>query len=429
MNAPAERGWWREVTGYQWLVFAIASAGWVFDVYQGQVFNLTRGQMLAELLGPRASPAEIARWGDLLLGVFLCGGTLGGVLFGWLADRWGRKPAMIVAILAYSVFSGATYFAADMTQAAVLRFCVATGVGGEWAVAAALIAEVFPTKARAQAAGIFHATSVLGTWLAAAAGLAFGSHWRLAYLAGVAPALLVLAVGVAVREPPQWHEARAKAARGETAPMGSFRDLLLNPRWMWRALGGMVLAGVGLGTFWGVTVAGQDLAQQFLLRHGASAGEAIDRAKFAYGLVESTGCGLGLVAFGPLCARIGRKPAFIAFQVAALVVVPFTCFAPTSYGMLLACLPVYGFLTLGMQAGFAVYFPELFPSHLRATATGFCFNGGRCLAAAVLGFSSWLKSRPGMDLRVAITLLGLLFVVGIGTALALPETKGRPLPA
>jgi hypothetical protein len=95
---------------------------------------------------------------------------------------------------------------------------------------------------------------------------------------------------------------------------------------------------------------------------------------------------------------------------------------------LLILLPVFGFFTLSMHAGYAIYFPELFPTHLRATGTGFCFNGGRILAAPMLWFSGWLKSLPGMDLRLAVTLLGLLFSLGLIIILFLPETKGQALP-
>jgi hypothetical protein len=109
-------------------VLTIASAGWVFDTFEGQVFNITRKQMLAELLGTSGAPRAIGRWGDLLLAVFLVGGTLGGVAFGSLADRFGRKPVMAVTILVYSVFSGLTAFATELWQVAVLRFvCVAHG--------------------------------------------------------------------------------------------------------------------------------------------------------------------------------------------------------------------------------------------------------------------------------------------------------------
>jgi MFS family permease len=399
----------------------LASAGWIFDVYEGQIFNITSGQLVADLL-PADSPPERAKfYGDAFLGVFLFGGALGGIVFGMLADRWGRRPILIVTILMYCIFSGLTFFARELWQVGVLRFLVAAGVGGEWAVAAALVAEVFPARARPQAASIFHASSIIGTWLATLAAIAVGAQWRYAYLLGALPALLVLAVRGAVAEPEAWLHARSRSS-------GSLRELLGERVWQKRAILGLFLASVGLGTFWGVTVAGQGLAQDLLVEEGVTGAEAVQRAKFAYGIVETAGGGLGLLTFGPMALRWGRRRAFIAMQSLALVIVPLTCYAPAAYWQLLALLPIYGFCTLGMHAGFAVYFPELFPTHLRATGASFCFNGGRVVAAPILVFSGWLKALPGMDLKLAVTLLAGLFLLGIMVVCFLPETKDQPLP-
>ncbi|MFQ6096887.1 MAG: MFS transporter, partial [Armatimonadota bacterium] len=280
--------WYHGVTRYEWLVLAIASAGWVFDVFEGQLFNITRNQLLADVLGVAGDAPAVRQYGDVFLGVFLLGGTVGGILFGCIADRWGRRPTMIVTILMYSVFSGLTFFAQSLWQVGALRFLVAVGVGGEWAVAAALVAEVFPPRARPHASGIFHASSVLGTWLAALAGMAVGAHWRYAYLVGVFPALLILWVRATVREPELWAKAEARAAAAGGVRLGSLRDLFWDRRWRTRAVLGMLLAAVGLGTFWGVTVAGQDLAKDTLIRAGVSPGVAAEKAKFAYGFVQTT---------------------------------------------------------------------------------------------------------------------------------------------
>jgi MFS family permease len=420
--------WHAGVSAYQWLVLLIASAGWVFDAFEGQIFNLTKDQMLGDILKDGATPAAIKHYGDQFLAVFLLGGTAGGLLFGSLADRWGRRPAMAVTILMYSIFSGLTYFATNLWQIAALRFLVAMGVGGEWAVAASLVAEVFPRSARAHASGIFHATSILGIWIAALAGMAVGAHWRYAYLLGIVPALLTLWVRASIKEPESWRAAGQRAAAQNGPQLGSFRDLLLNPRWRKRALLGMLLAAVGLGSFWAVAVAGQDLAREMLIRNGVPANIAVEKAKFAYGIVETCGALLGLLSFGPLCVRLGRKRTFILLHLGAFLIAPITCYLPQTYGQLLCVLPIFGFLMFANHAGYAVYFPELFPAHLRATGTGFCFNGGRILSAVMLLFSAWLKHIPGMDLRLAISLLALVFLPGIVVIAFLPETKGQPLP-
>jgi MFS family permease len=423
LPAAKQSRWFEEVTRYQWLVLAIACAGWVFDQYESQIFNITSGDLLREVLHS-PSPDALRQSKDNLFAVFQLGGTLGGLVCGMLADRYGRRPVMALTILLYSLFSGLTYFAQSGTDLAVLRFLVAMGVGGEWAVAAALVSEVFPKRARAHASAIFHASSVLGIWMAALVGILVGSNWRHAYLIGILPALLILWVRTSVREPERWVHSRAA---GSNTASGNLLDLFRDRHYRKLALQGVLLATVGMGTFWGVCVAGQDLVKEVLVkRQHVPLEQAEQQAKFAYGIVQTAGSGLGLLAFGPICARWGRKPSFIAFQAASLVIVPITCFCPNNYLQLLLLLPVFGFLTLGIHAGFAIYFPELFPTRLRATGASFCFNGGRFLSAAVLGFSGWLKSQ--IDLRWAMTSLAGLFLLGIVLVLFMPETRLQELP-
>src|SRR5437899_5372105 len=135
LDSPRTSRWYSGVTSYQWLILAIASAGWIFDAYEGQIFNLTSSYMLNEI-AHGATAAEINAYRDKLLGIFLLGGTAGGLLFGSMADRWGRNPTMAVTILMYSLFSGLTYFAHSLGQVGLLRFSVPMGLGGEWAGAA-----------------------------------------------------------------------------------------------------------------------------------------------------------------------------------------------------------------------------------------------------------------------------------------------------
>ncbi|MFM8891213.1 MAG: MFS transporter, partial [Planctomycetia bacterium] len=402
----------------------VASLGWVFDAFEGQIYSVTRADMLPDLLGTAADAPEVRLWGERFLGIFLIGGTLGGWIFSSLADRVGRNPVMALTILFYSCFSGLTALATEAWHVGLLRFLVAMGVGGEWAVGAALVSEEFPRRARERAAGIFHATSVGGLWLAAAASLAVGANWRIAYLLGLAPALLVLWVRLSIREPEAWRAARAR----RPDRLGSFRELLGDPTWRPRAVFGALLAMVGLATFWGVVVAGQDIAADVLKRAGDPAWQS--KSKIACGFVQTAGAGIGMLAFGPLAARIGCRGAFALMHVAAAVLTPVVCFLPSlvgGYPLLLVLLPIFGFFAQGIHAGYAVYFPTLFPTHLRATGSGFCFNTGRILAAPVLiWLSAWMKAT--LDLRLAVSLLGTLFLLGLVFLLRLPETRGAELP-
>src|SRR5690349_15882390 len=161
--------WYHGITRYQWLVLAIASLGWIFDVFEGQIFVAGQKQVLGELV-PGAAEGDINYYGNLINGFFLAGGALGGVLFGVLSDRIGRVRTMVLTILVYSLFTGLSALAQTWWQVAVCRFLVALGTGGEWAVASAYVAEVFPPRARAWSLAIFHGSSVLGTYLAIAAG-------------------------------------------------------------------------------------------------------------------------------------------------------------------------------------------------------------------------------------------------------------------
>ena len=239
---------------------------------------------------------------------------------------------------------------------------------------------------------------------------------------GILPALLVLWVRASIHEPESWQQAGQEHRR-----LGSFRELFGVARWARSAILGLLLAAIGLGTFWGVTVAGQDLTRELLVRHGVPSIEATQKARFAYGIVQTAGGGLGLLCFAPLAERFGRRPAFALMLLAAQAIVPITCYVPQTYQQMLAVLPVFGFFTLGIHAGYAIYFPELFP----ATALhrlGRVLQRRALLAAPILFLSAAIKGRPDVDLHLAVCLLSLLFSLGLMLLVFLPETKGRPLP-
>lgn len=444
--------WHQGITKYQWLVLIIASLGWIFDVFEGQIFVASMNEAMPSLLPPGTDANTKDFYNKIALGAFLLGGALGGVAFGILSDKIGRTKVMVYTILMYSLFTCVTAFAQTWWQMAALRFLVAMGVGGEWAVASAMIAEVFPKRARAWSLGIFHASSVLGTYLAIAAGAFIVGNeklgWRWGFGIGVVPALLTLWIRWRLREPEEWMQARELAKKDTSKETGRWLDLFRGGL-LRSTIVGVTLAAAGLATFWGVHVYGKDLMRRDAQRHylrveqvSLDAPQAnkdavlkkytssIKKQEMLGMLLVTTGGGIGLLAFGPLCERIGRRGAFLFFYVGGLAIslLVFQTLANADAQVLYFVLPVFGFLTLGMHAGFAIYFPELFPTRLRGTGGGFCFNVGRIVAAPILFISGWMQKDWGYSLEKSTSLLSLLFLVGVIVLFFAPETKGKELP-
>jgi MFS family permease len=317
-----------------------------------------------------------------------------------------------------------------------------------------MIAEVFPKRARAWSLGIFHASSVLGTYLAVLAGAfivgnpALGANsWRWGFAIGALPALLTVWIRWKLREPEQWVEARQRSQADATKRAGRIVDLF-SPHLLKNTMVGLILATIGLATFWGVHIYGRELLrtiveQSYLAEAGAGNGVSakeilssmsgpIKRWEMLGMFLVTTGGGLGLLSFGPICERLGRRMAFLLFHVGGLVsaLIVFLGMADGSATALCWMLPIFGYMTLGLHAGYAIYFPELFPTRLRGTGGGFCFNGGRFLAASILIVRGWMRSEQGLGLSLESTasILSLLFLVGALVLLVAPETKGQELP-
>ena len=440
--------WYRGVTRYQWTVLILASLGWVFDVFEGQIFVASMNEAMPSLLPAGAERGEVAFYNNLAFGAFLLGGALGGVAFGVLSDRIGRKRALTYTILVYSAFTCVSALSQSWWEMTLFRFLVATGTGGEWAVAAALVAEVFPRSARAWSLGLFHASSILGSYLAIAAGAFLVGNpqigWRWGFVLGAVPALLIVWVRRSLREPERWEQTRTSPAEALGLRPGRMCELL-GSAWRRHALIGTGLAAVGLATYWGVHVYGKDRLRQviearYLATVPASAGgdavaetlranfPAIKRWEMLGLFLTVTGGGLGLVSFGPLSERLGRRGAFLLFHLGGLVSSLVLFQGLTGLAELLVFLPVFGFLTLGMHAGYAIYFPELFPTRLRSTGAGFCFNVGRIVVPPILLVNGWLQKDAHLTLANACSVLSLLFAVGVVLLAFAPETRGRDLP-
>jgi MFS family permease len=424
--------WYTGITRYQWLVLAIASLGWIFDVFEGQIFVAGQKLVLGELLPPGSGEGDINYYGNLINGFFLAGGALGGVSFGILSDRIGRVRTMILTILVYSLFTGLSALAQTWWHFGVCRFLVALGTGGEWAVGSAFVAEVFPTRARAWSLAIFHASSMFGTYLAIAAGeFVLGNPelgWRWGFMIGAVPAFLTLWARAGLRESEKWRHAESQRSDDDRPGVAN----LLKPPFAGRTLLGVGLATVGLATFWGMYTYGKNT----LPRAVSAAADPLAPAPYLHGwemlgmFLVTTGGGLGLL-FGPLSERLGRRGAFLFFHLGGLAAALLLFKVLSGVLAVALFLPVFGFLALGMHAGYAVYFPELYPTGLRSTGAGFCFNVGRLTAFPIVVFIGWLQRTPpeglGMPLQNAASLLSFLFLAGAALLVFAPETKGKQL--
>lgn len=447
--------WWHGVTRYQWLVLLIASLGWIFDIFEGQIFVTSMNEMMSSLL-PDGTPKEKRdAISKLALGAFLVGGAVGGVYFGMLSDRIGRARTMVITILMYSLFTCLTAFAQEAWQVIVLRFFVAMGVGGEWAVASAMVAEVFPKFARVRSLGIFHATSALGSYLAIAAGAFIVGNpnirtesipdlnWRLAFGIGVLPALLTIWIRLKLKEPESWLKAKAEAEKNPDKRTGRIGDLF-SPELRRKTLVGVSLAAIGLATFWGVKIYGRSLMRsaaerQIIAQAGPNADHdavleanlsPIKKQAMTGHFLVMTGGLFGMLAFGPISERLGRRGAFAFFFIGGFAssAALFGIWNEQSATFYWWALPIFGFLVSGPHAGYAIYFPELFPSRLRGTGGGLCFNLGRIIAAPVLLLTAWMQNSKGVTIDQTAALLSGFFLLGLVILPFAPETHGQDLP-
>ena len=213
--------WWRQLTGYHWFVFAMASMSWVFDCLDQQVFILARGDALKALLPAGTDVPVINQFGGYATSIFIVGWATGGLIFGAVGDRIGRARTLAMTILMYSVFTGLTAFSRGWLDFAAYRFLTGLGVGGVFGLAVALIADSLPETARSGALGMLQALSAVGNVTAGlismlmsrlgGAGLINpGDAWKYMFLMGAIPAFLCVWIQFRLAEPQKWVDARAK---------------------------------------------------------------------------------------------------------------------------------------------------------------------------------------------------------------------------
>lgn len=435
----------RDLTRYQWLVILAAWMGWGFDVFDALLFNFVAANAVTTLLGLAPGSAEARQetvyWTGLMSSLLLIGWAVGGVLFGWLADRFGRKRALLATVLVYGLGTALCAFATSIGQLIAFRALTSLGIGGEWAVGAALVAESVPEKHRIAAGTLLQTASPLGIFLASLvnyqiAGVWFAGQpsesWRYVFLCGLLPVLLAVFIRHFVDESDRWRQ------RPDSARRTSVADLFSAPNW--QATRAAVLVSVaGLLTWWAINafipVLGGLLAQDQLQSAGLdpAANAALTeawkaRASNAFNLGGLLGCFAAI----PLAGRFGRRPMFACYffasaAVIALVFGPRWTPAQTVVGLFFVGLPVYGIFST-----YVFYLPELFATQMRALGAGFAFNIGRVLAAAgpfvVGGIAARAGGNSGVIIDTLLWVAGVPLLAGLLSLRWVVETRGRALP-
>ena len=423
-SPPSSPTSWQQISRYQWLVLFVAWLGWVFDSMDATIYALVMTPALKEILGPRGTSENIGWYGGLIFAIFVVGWAVGGIAFGIAADYLGRARTLVITILIYAVFTALAGFSHTWWELALYRFLTALGIGGEWAAGATLVAEVWPESFRVRAAGLLQSAWGAGYFLAAAIYLGLsGQSWRVMFFVGLIPALVAVLARLKVREPERWVEARHGAQwleerRSALAPLFASktrRDTLV----------GTALAFVAVFGLWGATNWTPTLIRELLALRQLDETATVRLVSYAT-MVLNIGAIAGYLAFAPMAERWGRRGAFLVMLLGSAIALPATFLLPTSYSTALLLLPLLGFFSNGIFSGFPIYLPELYPTRIRATGAGFCFNAGRVLAAAGPFITGALVAQLGSFARAA-SAVAVIYLFGVLVLAKARETKGEVL--
>lgn len=433
------------MTRQQWLVMGAAWIGWVFDSMDTTLYAMVMPASLQDVLGHTAGKPEIAAHGGIILAIFLVGWAIGGTVFGVLADYLGRSRTLSVSILFYAVFTGVAALSQTWQELALWRFLTAIGIGGEWAAGSALVSESFPDESRTRVLSVMQSAWGAGFFLAALVNLfvapwALSHHltpWRAVLIVGIFPALFAAIIREKVGEPERWlrvkhlrDKAKKKTADMKSQDIEDYKVLTLRqifwPGLRRDTLIGSILAFTAVFGLWAVTNWTPAFVEELL--SGQHLTESIISNYKSYAvMILNGGAILGYMLFGPIANRIGRKKTFWFFFSGSLLLAPSIFHFVKDYRLLLALLPVLGFFNNGVFSGFPIYLAELYPTRLRATGQGFCFNFGRLLAATGPLLTGYLVT-PFGSYAGAVTAVSSIYVLGIIALFWARETRGRPLP-
>ena len=407
---PALTTWLTSASTQQKRTLLAASFGWMLDSMDVMLYALVLGQVQREMhLSAAMSGA--------MMSATLVSAAVGGLGFGWFADRFGRVPALRYSILIYSVATSLCGLTHSPAQLMICRVILGLGMGGEWASGAALVAETWPDHHRGKALGLVQSSWAIGYALGAAVVALVLPHfgWRAVFFVGIAPALINLWILRNVSEPETWQHENPTHHRRPTPQLA---QLFHGPL----GRGVLICATMNAATlfaYWGLFT----WVPNFLSRSTAEGSRGLGIVQTSlWTIVMQTGAFLGYISFGYLADRFSRKHTYVAYLVIAAAIVPVFAFVRNPLALLVIG-PLVGFFGTGYFSGFSVIASEIFPTPVRATAMGFVYNIGRVTSAAAPWAIGQFSQTAGLSLALCITSAGFLLAALIATNLHLPQPQ------
>lgn len=401
--------WWKDADQAARKSLIAASLGWMLDSFDVMLYALV-------LLAVRNDLGIDASTAGSLQSLTLLASAAGGLMFGVLADKWGRTRALMLSVLMYSIFTAACGFAQTVAQLAVFRIFLGIGMGGEWASGAALVSETWKEKDRGKALGFMQSSWAIGYALAAVVNWLVqdvaGLGWRAVFFAGILPALYAFWVRRSVEEPEMWKADQAKSSRV------SLRE----------AMGGSMLRvtlavtlmnACTMFAWWGLN----SWIPSYLRASPDTGGIGLSNAAMTWFIiVMQIGMWFGYVTFGYISDSVGRRKTYVGYLAAAAFLVMAYAYTTTPW-LLLALGPLVAFFGTGYFSGFGAVTAELYPTAVRATAQGITYNVGRVASAAAPWMVGSLAQTNGYPAALSITAGAYLLAAAFWVLI--PETKGR----
>ncbi len=402
----------QDVTATQRRTLVAAALGWALDAFDVMLYAMVVAYVMRDLhIG---KPVV-----GLLNTLTLLASGIGGLLFGWIADRMGRTRALMLSIGTYSLCSFGSGLSTSVQMLAAFRFVLGLGMGGEWNTGATLVAETWPTELRAKAIAVVQSS---WAWGYAAAALVAGfilqhfHNWRYVFFIGIAPALVIVWIRRSVPESEMWEQHRHRVLAPEASNVRRVGPYLRN------AVILLLLNFFGLFAWWGLFT----WIPPYLSLPVEQGGRGFSQLGTTGFLVFLNLAGMfpGYVSFGFVADRFGRRPAFFGYLMAAAVAVPFYAQARRTSAILLLG-AVVAFFGTGFFSGSGIVGSELFPTGLRARALGFTYNGARMLSSVAPYVIGALSLHHGLSGAFLVCAVG--FLLAACTSLLLPETRGKVL--